>query len=197
LTENDDGIVGSLRYATALFDDATIERYRGYLLTLLQAMATDSTQTVARIDLLADDERTLLMETWNQTDAPYPAHQCIHQLFEQQVQRSPEAIALVYEDQSLSYRQLNTQANRLAHHLIDHGVRPDDRIALCVERSLAMVIGLLAILKAGAAYVPLDPAYPTDRLTQILHDAQPHLLLSDAAGRDALGQAAITHLTVP
>jgi amino acid adenylation domain-containing protein len=196
LTENDDGIVGSLRYATALFDDATIERYRGYLLTLLQAMATDSTQTVARIDLLADDERTLLMETWNQTDAPYPAHQCIHQLFEQQVQRSPEAIALVYEDQSLSYRQLNTQANRLAHHLIDHGVRPDDRIALCVERSLAMVIGLLAILKAGAAYVPLDPAYPTDRLTQILHDAQPHLLLSDAAGRDALGQAAITHLTV-
>ncbi|MBD8900607.1 AMP-binding protein, partial [Rhodanobacter sp. DHG33] len=149
--EADGTIVGSLSYATALFDHATVVRHRGYLLTLLHAMVTDATQTVAHIDLLASDERTLLLETWNRTDAPYPDQLCIHQLFEQQVRQHPEATALVFEDQSLSYAELNTQANRLAHHLINLGVRPDDRVAICVERSLAMVVGLLAILKAGGA----------------------------------------------
>ncbi|WP_304626242.1 amino acid adenylation domain-containing protein, partial [Rhodanobacter sp. DHG33] len=138
----------------------------------------------------------MLLETWNQTDAPYPDQLCIHQLFEQQVQQHPEATALVFEDQSLSYIELNTQANRLAHHLINLGVRPDDRVAICVERSLAMVVGLLAILKAGGAYVPLDPAYPSERLTQILHDAAPVLLLADTAGRTVLGETAVAHLTV-
>ncbi|MBD8900626.1 AMP-binding protein, partial [Rhodanobacter sp. DHG33] len=121
---------------------------------------------------------------------------CIHQLFEQQVQQHPEATALVFEDQSLSYTELNIQANRLAHHLISLGVRPDDRVAICVERSLAMVVGLLATLKAGGAYVPLDPAYPSERLTQVLHDAAPALLLADTTGRTALGESAVAHLTV-
>ncbi|MBD8900631.1 AMP-binding protein, partial [Rhodanobacter sp. DHG33] len=118
------------------------------------AMVTDATQTVAHIDLLASDERTLLLETWNRTDAPYPDQLCIHQLFEQQVQQHPEATALVFEDQSLSYAELNTQANRLAHHLIDRGVKPGECVVTLLERSAALVITQLAILKAGGTYVP-------------------------------------------
>ncbi|MBM7127906.1 amino acid adenylation domain-containing protein, partial [Dyella mobilis] len=120
----------------------------------------------------------------------------IHQLFEQQVLRTPDATAVVFEDQSLSYAQLNVQANRLAHHLIAQGIKPDDRIALCVERSLAMVVGMLAILKAGAAYVPLDPVYSSDRLVQILRDAEPALLLSDAVGQRVLDQDRLGSLPV-
>nr|WP_248141654.1 non-ribosomal peptide synthetase [Burkholderia gladioli] len=186
LRETGDAIAGSIGYATALFDASTIERQRGYLLALLRAMVADDAQSVARIDVLSADERELLLETWNRTDTPYPAHLCVHQLFEQQVQRTPEAIALVWEEQSLTYDQLNIQANRLAHRLIELGVRPDTRVALCAERSPAMVIALLAILKAGGAYVPLDPAYPGERLSHILHDAQPLLLLADAVGQQTL-----------
>ncbi|WP_248141655.1 non-ribosomal peptide synthetase [Burkholderia gladioli] len=186
LRETGDAIAGSIGYATALFDASTIERQRGYLLALLRAMVADDAQSVARIDVLSADERELLLETWNRTDTPYPAHLCVHQLFEQQVQRTPEAVALVWEEQSLTYDQLNIQANRLAHRLIELGVRPDTRVALCAERSPAMVIALLAILKAGGAYVPLDPAYPGERLSHILHDAQPLLLLADAVGQQTL-----------
>ncbi|WP_327373551.1 non-ribosomal peptide synthetase, partial [Caballeronia arationis] len=112
---------------------------------------------------------------------------CIHQLFEQQVQRTPDAIALVFEDESLTYAQLNARANQLAHHLIALGVNPEDRVALCMERGTGMIVALMAILKAGGAYVPLDPAYPGERLSHILTDATPRLLLADAAGREALG----------
>jgi amino acid adenylation domain-containing protein len=196
LGEIEGAVVGTLSYATALFDTATVERHRGYLLTLLHAMVVDAGQSMARVDLLASDERELLLTTWNQTSAPYPDRWCVHQLFEQQVHRVPDATAIVHEEQSLTYAQLNAQANRLAHQLIEQGVRPDSRIAISVERGITMVVGLLAILKAGGAYVPLDPAYPSGRLAQILIDAAPVMLLSDAAGRRALGHEALTHLTV-
>ncbi|MCG1042949.1 amino acid adenylation domain-containing protein [Mycetohabitans sp. B8] len=189
-------MVGVLHYATALFDRATIERHIGYLQTMLQAMAADAQQPVTRVELLSPAERTLLLQTWNATQRDYPAHQCIHQLFEAQVERTPEAMALVYEEQTLSYAQLNAQANRLAHQLIELGVQPDARVAICVQRSPAMVVGLLAILKAGGAYVPLDPAYPDERLAHILTDAAPDIVLADAAGRAALGKAALAHRTV-
>jgi len=190
LREVDGRIVGMLGYATALFDATTIERYRNYLVAMLQAMAVDANQPVARIDVLGSGERTLLLETWNRTETSCPGDLCIHQLFEQQVAKTPNAVAGAHEEQSLTYAQLNAQANRLAHHLIERGVQPDDRVAICVERSAAMVVSLLGILKAGGAYVPLDPTYPSDRLAQILHDAQPRLLLEDAAGRRALGEQA-------
>ncbi|WP_338874868.1 non-ribosomal peptide synthase/polyketide synthase [Mycetohabitans endofungorum] len=189
-------IVGGLNYATALFDRATIERHVGYLQTMLQAMAADAQQPVMHVALLSPAERTLLLQTWNATQQDYPAHQCIHQLFEAQVERTPEATALVYEDQTLSYAQLNARANRLAHQLIELGVQPDARVAICVQRSPAMVVGLLAILKAGGAYVPLDPSYPDERLAHILADAVPDIVLADAAGRVALGGAALTDRTV-
>ncbi|MCG1040695.1 AMP-binding protein, partial [Mycetohabitans sp. B7] len=146
LYEAGEQITGSLHYASALFDPTTIERHVGYLKTMLQAMAACPQQPVATLQMLGADERQLLLQTWNATAAPYPAPQCIHQLFEAQVERSPEATALVYEAQTLSYAQLNARANRLAHRLIELGVKPDTRVVLCVERSPAMVVGLLAIL---------------------------------------------------
>ncbi|MCG1018059.1 non-ribosomal peptide synthetase, partial [Mycetohabitans sp. B4] len=196
LYESGEEMVGALGYATALFDRETIERHVGYLQTMLQAMAADAAYPVTRVELLSPAERTLLLQTWNATQRDYPAHQCIHQLFEAQVERTPEATALVYEDQTLSYAELNARANRLAHQLIELGVVPDARVAICVQRSPAMVVGLLAILKAGGAYVPLDPAYPSERLAHILVDAAPSIVLADAAGRAALGEAALAECTV-
>ncbi len=192
LGEADGAIVGTLSYACALFDAATMERHRAYLLAALQALVADVDQPVARIDLLPAQERSLLLEGWNRTEVAYPADQCIHQLFEQQVRERPEAEAVVHDGQSLTYAELNARANRLAHCLIERGVKPDDRVAICVERSVGMVVGLLAILKAGGAYVPLDPSYPVERLTQLLDDCAPRLLLCDAAGRRALGDAAVS-----
>ncbi|MBP2239436.1 amino acid adenylation domain-containing protein, partial [Sinorhizobium kostiense] len=189
-------IAGTLGYATALFDRATIERQRGYLLALLRAMVADAAQPVGRIDILPADERRYLLEELNRTEADYPSELCVHELFEAQVRRAPDAVAVVFEGQSISYGALNVRANRLAHHLIGLGVKPDARIAICVERSPAMVVGLLAILKAGGAYVPLDPAYPCARLNQVLNDAAPQLMLCDAAGREALGAEALADLSV-
>ncbi|WP_244514878.1 condensation domain-containing protein, partial [Ensifer sp. LCM 4579] len=188
-------IAGILGYATALFDRATIERQRGYLLALLRAMVADAGQPVGRIDILPAEERRYLLEELNRTDADYPSELCVHELFEAQVRRTPDAVAVVHEDEELSYGALNAEANRLAHHLIALRVKPDQPVAICVERSPAMVVGLLAILKAGGAYLPLDPAYPCARLRQVLDDAAPRLLLCDAAGRAALGAEAITNVT--
>ncbi|SDJ47452.1 amino acid adenylation domain-containing protein, partial [Paraburkholderia steynii] len=134
-------------------------------------------------DLLPPDERTLLLETWNRTQSPYPMDRCIHQLFEDQVRAAPGATALIFGDDTVSFEQLNAQANQLAHFLVQQGVKPDDRVAICVERSIELVIGVLAVLKAGCAYVPLDPAYPSGRLGTILMDADPAFLLCDVTGR--------------
>ncbi|PPB80359.1 amino acid adenylation domain-containing protein, partial [Mycetohabitans endofungorum] len=196
LCEVGDEIIGSLAYATALFDRSTIERHVGYLQTMLRAMVACPQQPVATLELLSPAERQLLLQTWNATQQAYPEHQCVHQLFEAQVERTPEAPALVFEDQTLSYAQLNAQANRLAHQLIELGVKPDTLVAICVQRSPALVVGGLAILKAGGAYVPLDPAYPSERLVHILADAAPSIVLADTAGRAALGEAALAERTV-
>ncbi|WP_350307776.1 AMP-binding protein, partial [Photorhabdus viridis] len=134
--------------------------------------------------------------TWNATEIAYPEQLCIHQLFEQQVAKTPDAIALVYEEQTLSYAELNARANRLAHQLIALGVEPDQRVAICVSRSPAMVVAVLAVLKAGGAYVPLDPVYTGERLAHILTDAAPAILLADNPGRDALNEPTLAALTV-
>ncbi|MFD2345911.1 amino acid adenylation domain-containing protein [Sinorhizobium terangae] len=196
LGECGEEIAGTFDYATALFDEATIERQRGYLLALLRAMVADAAQPVGRIDILPAAERRYLLEELNRTEADYPSDLCVHELFEAQVRRAPDAVALVFEGQSISYGALNVRANRLAHHLIGLGVKPDQPVAICLERSPMMVVGVLAILKAGGAYLPLDPAYPSARLTQVLEDAAPRLMLCDAAGRKALGAEAIASLSV-
>jgi amino acid adenylation domain-containing protein len=196
LAEEEEMIIGTLRYGTALFDEGTMRRQAGYLMTMAQAMAADQKQEVAAIDLLEEEERKLLLETWNATETSYPGHLCVHQLVEQQAERNPEAVAVVCGDQRFSYAELNKEANRLAHHLINLGVKPRDPVAICVERGAGMVVGLLGILKAGGAYVPLDPAYPSRRLREILDDVGPRLLLSDAAGLEALGWDILPELMV-
>ncbi|MER9236440.1 amino acid adenylation domain-containing protein [Mesorhizobium sp. M0622] len=173
-----------------------VERMTQHLQALLWGVLADAGQPVGRIELLSVAERGYLLEELNRTAADYPSQLCIHELFEAQVAKTPEAVAVVCEDERLSYGELNARANRLAHHLIALGVKPDQPVAICVDRSPAMMVGLLAILKAGGAYVPLDPAYPSARLSQVIEDAAPRLLLCDAAGRQALGADAIGQVNV-
>ncbi|MDN7742130.1 amino acid adenylation domain-containing protein [Burkholderia gladioli] len=191
LEESGHDITGTLNYSTALFEQDTIERQLVYLRAMLLAMVRDEARAVDSFDILPPEERELLLHTWNATEQAYPAELCLHHQFELHAEYTPDAVALVFEDRAISYAQLNAQANRLAHELIALGVQPDSRVALCVERSPALVIGLLAILKAGGAYLPLDPAYPPERLAYILADADPAIVLADAAGRAALGHAAL------
>src|SRR5262249_54165423 len=178
LAEVGESIEGGLEYATALFDRSTVERYLSYWRCLLEAMVADDRQTVDCLPLLRNAERRLVLEQWNATAADYPHDRCVHELFEAQVEKTPQAVAVVYEGQQLTYAELNSQANRLGHYLRELGVKPDDRVAICVERGLEMVVGLLAVLKAGGAYVPLDPAYPSEPLRFMLEDSPPAALLT-------------------
>ena len=189
LMETDQGIAGSLEYSTALFSQGTVERYGRYLVQVLEAMVTHEQASIATLSMLPPDERRQLLVDWNSTHAAYPCGRFIHELFEQQVSETPDAIAVTYEGQELSYAQLNAQANRLAHHLRGMGVGPDVLVAVCVERSLTLVAGLLGVLKAGAVYVPLDPAYPAERLAYMLADAKPAVVLTHSAARKPLDAA--------
>ncbi|MGP2705863.1 condensation domain-containing protein, partial [Serratia marcescens] len=179
LADNGEGISGTLNFATALFDRATAERYGAYLVQVLRAMATNASQSASHIDLLPAAERELLLYGWNRTAEAYPAQNPVHVQFEQWARRTPDAIALVNEADSLSYAQLNARANQLAHQLIGQGVRPGDRVATSLERSSSLVIAQLAILKAGAAYVPLDPHLPVARQAWIIGDSGTTLILCD------------------
>ncbi|WP_047197779.1 non-ribosomal peptide synthase/polyketide synthase [Caldimonas brevitalea] len=188
LHEGEAGIAGVLNYATALFERATVQRYLDYWRELLQALVADVQQPVSRLPLLPEAERQQLLHGWNEIRDEYPRY-CLHQRFEAQAAATPEGIALVHGEEQLSYGEMNARANRLAHHLRkEHGIGPDSLVALCTERSVDMVVALLATLKAGGAYVPLDPAYASDRLLATLQDSQPRLVLLDARGRQALGQ---------
>ncbi|MDB9510452.1 amino acid adenylation domain-containing protein [Kamptonema animale CS-326] len=177
LLETTGEIVGWVEYNTDLFEKATIQRFIGHFQTLLAGIVSAPETKIAELPLLTELERQELA-TGNNTETDYPKDVCIHQLFEAQVERSPDAIALVFEDKQLTYKELNQRANQLAHHLHNVGVSPEVMVGICVERSLEMVVGLLGILKAGGAYVPLDPAYPPERLAFMLQDAQVPVLLT-------------------
>src|SRR5256884_4177950 len=178
LTEVPEGFIGELEYNTDLFDLATIRRLAGHFQTLLEGIVANPEQRLSDLPLLTEAERQQVLAEWNATRVDFPQDTCIHELFEAQVERTPEALAVVYEDEQLSYKQLNQRANQLAHYLQRHGVGPEVRVGLRMERSLEMVVGLLGILKAGGAYVPLDPAYPQERLAFMLADAQVPVLLT-------------------
>ncbi|MCX5951824.1 MAG: condensation domain-containing protein, partial [Cyanobacteria bacterium] len=175
----DQGLSASITYATDLFDGDRIDRLRSHLITLLSSAVQAPDQPAAALNLLPEPERQLI-ESWQQGPVVEVPELCVHQLFEQQVERTPEAIALVFGDQQLSYGELNARANRLAHALIDRGVGPEVIVAVALERSVELVVALLAILKAGGAYLPLDPAWPPQRLGQILEDAAPAVVISAA-----------------
>jgi amino acid adenylation domain-containing protein len=174
-----DTIGGVIEYASALFEAATVHRYIGYFLALLKAMVADDAQTIDHLPMLSEGEREQVLYEWNETKAEFPSGKCVHELFEEQVRRSPQATAVAWEEEELSYGELNARANRLAHYLRELGVKPDERVAICVERGFEMIVGLLAILKAGGGYVPLDPAYPEERLQYMLEDSGATLVLTN------------------
>ncbi|HEV2990411.1 MAG TPA: amino acid adenylation domain-containing protein [Candidatus Angelobacter sp.] len=179
LWETGERIAGGVEYATALFEKETIERYMGYWGRILQGMAAGSGQTVDCLELLSEGERNQLVHEWNRTNAVYP-QKCVHELFEDQVRRNAEAVAVEFEGQGLTYAELNRRANQLAHYLKRAGVGPEMRVGICMERGLEMVIGLLGILKAGGAYVALDPHYPAERLKFMVEDSSIAVLITQS-----------------
>ncbi|BAY66478.1 amino acid adenylation domain-containing protein [Calothrix brevissima NIES-22] len=172
------GLLGIWEYNTDLFAASTIERMTGHLQTLLAGIVAQPEQRISELPLLTATEQYQLLEQWNATHKLYAQDRCIHQLFEMQVERTPDAVALVFENHQLTYQQLNVQANQFAHYLTTLGVGVDVLVGLCVERSLEMLVGLLGILKAGGAYVPLDPDYPPQRISQMLSDSGVSLLVT-------------------
>ncbi|WP_338493620.1 amino acid adenylation domain-containing protein [Pseudomonas trivialis] len=184
--ETGEGLGATLTYATDLFDAATPKRMARHWQNLLQAMLGDPHQRVSQLTLLESVEEQVMIEQWNDTAQDYPLQHSVQQLIEAQVSRTPDAQALVFAAESLSYAQMNARANRLAHRLIQQGVGPDVLVGVAMERSIEMVVALLAVLKAGGAYVPLDPDYPRDRLAYMLEDSQVHLLLTQAHLMQAL-----------
>lgn len=178
LTNTIEGLRGSLMYNANLFEEATIVRMTRHLLTFLKAAVVNPTQHIWQLPLLAKAELHQLLVEWNDTQTDYPKDQCICEMFESQVELMPDAVAVVFGQERLTYLDLNHRANQLAHHLQTLGVGLEDLVAICVERSIDMVVGLLGILKAGAAYVPLDPTYPQERLVFMLTDTQAQVLLT-------------------
>ena len=178
LSERDGRIAGGAEYATALFERATVERYLGYLRVVLKAMADDDRQAVDALPLLSAEERRQVVEGWNATGAPYPRGVGVHELFEAQVRRAPHAVAVVDGDRSLTYAELNARANRVARALAARGLGADTRVAILIPRSAELVAAELAVLKAGAAYVPLDATYPAERTASMVADSGSPVVLS-------------------
>jgi amino acid adenylation domain-containing protein len=179
LRERNGTFIGQLEYSTDLFDRDTIERLAGYYRRLLEFVVADPAESIAALPILSEAERHKILVEWNDTAADYPKDKCIQQLFEEQVERTPEAIALEFEDQQITYRELNSRANQLAHYLVTLGIGPEKLVGICVERSIEMLVGLLGTLKAGGAYVPLDPAYPHERLRFMLEDSRVSFILTE------------------
>jgi amino acid adenylation domain-containing protein len=180
LRERGGKYIGHFEYSTDLFNRDRIERMAGHYRTLLEGIVADPDQSIATLPILTEAERHQILVEWNDTAADFPKDKGIHQLFEEQVERIPEAIAVEFEDRQITYQELNRRANQLAHHLISLGIGPEKLVGICVERSIEMVVGLLGILKAGGAYVPLDPAYPEERLQFMVQDAQVSVLLTQS-----------------
>lgn len=191
LFETPSGLQGLLIYNTDLFDQATVLRMVGHLQTLLEGCVAYPDACLAELELLTRAEQRLLAE-WNPPLAPVPQPLCLHELFASQVRRTPDAVAIVWEQEQLTYQELNARANQLAYHLQGLGVAPEARVGIYLERSSEQVIALLAILKAGGAYLPLDLDYPRERLAFMLQDAQVSIVLTQEHLLSALPAGALT-----
>jgi amino acid adenylation domain-containing protein len=178
ILEREEGVRVACEYSTELFDTSTIRRFLGHYKTLLESAVANPDQKLSQLPLLTEAERRQMLVEWNATEKEYPTGVGVHELIEQQVERTPDAIAVAFENQRLSYRELNARANQLARYLKRLGVGPDVLVGVCLERSLDLVTTLLGILKAGGAYVPLDPTYPQQRLSFMLKDAAVNVLLT-------------------
>ncbi|HFT8465342.1 TPA: non-ribosomal peptide synthase/polyketide synthase [Pseudomonas aeruginosa] len=184
--ESSNGLLAELTYATDLFDASSAERIAGHWLNLLRSIVARPEARIAELKLLDEAEARADLLQWNPHPQDFPPASCLHRLIERQAAERPRATAVVYGERALDYGELNLRANRLAHRLIELGVGPDVLVGLAAERSLEMIVGLLAILKAGGAYVPLDPRYPSDRLGYMIEDSGIRLLLTQRAARERL-----------
>ena len=178
MAESEEGLTGCLEYNTDIFDLTTITQFIHNFQTLLENIVANPDQHICELSLLTASEQEQLLFKFNQTRADYPQDASLHQLFEQQVELIPDSIALISKSEKLTYRQLNYRVNQLVHYLQKQGVKKETLVALCLERELDMVVGILAILKAGSAYIPLDPTYPVERLNFMLSDSQASLLIT-------------------
>ncbi|MBX9805199.1 MAG: AMP-binding protein, partial [Alphaproteobacteria bacterium] len=188
LEETLTGIEGSVEYASDLFKASTIQRLIAHFLKLLKEIISDPNQPIQSYEMLTASERQRILVEWNNTAHDYPRDKTLQQLFEEQVEKTPENIAVVFESQQLTYRELNERSNQLAYYLREQGVGPDTLVAIACERSLEMIIGIMGILKAGGAYVPLDPSYPRDRLEYMLKDTKTSTLLTQSWVKEQLPQ---------
>jgi amino acid adenylation domain-containing protein len=179
ISETRVGLHGTFEYSTDLFDGSTIGRLVGHFKTLLEGVVADPDHRLSELPLLSEAERRQLKE-WNETAAEYPRDKCLHELFAEQAAKTPDALAVVFGDQELTYAELDRLSNQVAHRLRDLGVGPETVVGLCVERSVEMVIGLLGILKAGGAYLALDPSYPPERLAYMLAETRGPVLVTQA-----------------
>ncbi|MDZ7969156.1 MAG: amino acid adenylation domain-containing protein [Nostoc sp. DedSLP03] len=180
MEDSEQGLVATCEYNTDLFNADTVTRMLEHFQTLLGSIVSDPQQRISDLQLLTPSELEQLLVEWNNTKTDYPQDKCIHELFEAQVEKTPSDIAVIFENQKLTYQELNDQANKLAHYLQKLGVKPEVIVGVCMKRSPEMLIALLAILKAGGAYVPLDPAYPQERLTFMVEDSQTKVLLTQS-----------------
>lgn len=178
MSEQSDGLRGQLEYNTDLFEAETVRRLLGHWEVLLEGIATDPDRRLSELPLLTAGERRQLLVEWNATRADYPRQTCLHELIEAQARRTPEREAVAYEGACLTYGQLNARANRLGRYLQRQGVGPERLVGICMERGLDMVVGLLGVLKAGGAYLPLDPSFPPDRLGFMVEDAEVSIILT-------------------
>ncbi|AFZ01575.1 non-ribosomal peptide synthetase [Calothrix sp. PCC 6303] len=178
--DSEQGLVATCEYNTDLFNTDTITRMLGHYQTLLESIVSQPEQNISQLQILTQPEVQQLLIDWNNTKKDYPHAKCIHQLFEEQVEKTPDAVAVIFENQKLTYQELNTQANQLGNYLQQQGVKPDTVVGIYMERSLSMVVALIAVLKAGGAYLPLDPSYPHERLAFMLADAQVQVVLTQS-----------------
>lgn len=181
LAEQGDHISGRLEFNTDIFDATTMNRFLIHYENLLEEIVRDPTQRASAIELLSKYERHQLLVEWNDTAMWYPRDKCLQELIEMQVARAPDRVAVVFEDKTLTFSQLNAKANQLAHHLRTKGVGPDTLVGVCLDRSLSMLIAMLGVLKAGGAYLPIDPAFPRERQAFMLEDAQAPVLLTSSS----------------
>lgn len=177
--QTETGVAGFVNYNGDLFSDWTIERFAARFIHVLDEGLSNIEAPIAGLSILLNEERELILREWNHIPETYPPQPCLHELFATQAAKTPDAIALIFEDQKLSYRELDQRANRLANYLIRQGLKPGARAGIMIQRSAEMLVGLLAILKAGGVYVPLDPGYPADRLKFMIDDAAPQVVLTD------------------
>jgi amino acid adenylation domain-containing protein len=180
MEDSQQGLVATCEYNTDLFNADNVTRMLGHFQTLLESVVSNPQQRISDLQLLTPSEVQQLLVEWNDTKTDYPQDKCIHELFEAQVEKTPDAIAVVFENQQLTYRELNNRANQLGHYLQKLGVKPEVIVGVCMKRSSEMLIALLAILKVGGAYLPLDPAYPQERLTFMVGDSQSKVLLTQS-----------------